>query len=72
MWDFEDTANYKIAKQAMRIVDEDRCQWAVQEGYTTRQHSLMPINCSPKNNLVVGVPGHQDSIWSKAAARSII
>ena len=40
----------------MQLVDADRVCWAAQHGYAVRLASLSPLNCSPKNNLIVGWP----------------
>ncbi|XP_036619391.1 glutathione S-transferase C-terminal domain-containing protein isoform X2 [Trichosurus vulpecula] len=45
-----------IGKQCMCLVDVDRA-WAAQEhGYSVRVISMEPESCSPKNNMIVGVP----------------
>ena len=45
------------AKRCMRIVDADRMAWAVQVArYQTVICSLLPLACSPKNDVILGVP----------------
>jgi len=43
-------------ERCMAIVDYDRCQLARQHGYTVSLAKLLPPSCSPKNNLLVGIP----------------
>lgn len=45
-----------IGKQCMGLVDLDRAQAAERNGYSVKVMSMEPESCSPKNNMVVGVP----------------
>jgi hypothetical protein len=45
------------AKHCMRMVDSDRIAWAQEiAAYRTFLASLQPLSCSPKNNVIIGVP----------------
>ena len=52
--DFVRKRNFRIAKRCMRVVDADRTSFAAEHGYAVRITSLFPLNCTPKNNLIVG------------------
>ncbi|XP_012583183.1 PREDICTED: glutathione S-transferase C-terminal domain-containing protein [Condylura cristata] len=45
-----------VGKQCMCLVDLDRARAAEERGYTVRVISMEPESCSPKNNLIVGIP----------------
>ncbi|XP_041077819.1 glutathione S-transferase C-terminal domain-containing protein-like [Polyodon spathula] len=45
-----------IGKQCMGLVDLDRAQAAERNNYSVKVMSMEPESCSPKNNMVVGVP----------------
>ncbi|KAM6220714.1 glutathione S-transferase C-terminal domain-containing protein isoform 2-T2 [Rhynchocyon petersi] len=45
-----------IGKQCMYLVDLDRARAAEERGYSVQVISMEPENCSPKNNMIVGVP----------------
>ncbi|MBN3303131.1 GSTCD protein, partial [Amia calva] len=45
-----------IGKQCMGLVDLDRSWAAESHGYSVRVMSMEPQSCSPKNNMLVGVP----------------
>ncbi|XP_078483887.1 glutathione S-transferase C-terminal domain-containing protein-like [Ciona intestinalis] len=53
-WNF-DTEKAKQGKQCMGLVDTDRIEYAQSKGYTTSIYTMQPHDCSPKNNLIVGV-----------------
>nr|CAB3251053.1 glutathione S-transferase C-terminal domain-containing protein-like [Phallusia mammillata] len=53
-WNFEN-GKAKQGKHCMAIMDTDRINAASDQGYKTELYSLQPQNCSPKNNLIVGV-----------------
>ncbi|XP_063225131.1 glutathione S-transferase C-terminal domain-containing protein homolog [Bacillus rossius redtenbacheri] len=42
----------------MGLIDADRCLQAREHGYTVSLAKLVPPSCTPKNNLLVGVPRH--------------
>ncbi|XP_030644121.1 glutathione S-transferase C-terminal domain-containing protein [Chanos chanos] len=46
-----------IGKRCMGLVDLDRSWAAETHGYTVRVITMEPESCSPKNNMLVGVPG---------------
>lgn len=46
----------EVAKLCMQMVDADRCRWMEEQGYVCAMGSLHPLDCSPKNNLIVGLP----------------
>ena len=43
-------------KLCMGIIDMDRCLHAKEAGYTVSLAKLIPETCTPKNNLLVGIP----------------
>ncbi|KAJ9595097.1 hypothetical protein L9F63_013623 [Diploptera punctata] len=43
-------------KVCMGIIDMDRCLQAKELGYTVSLSKLIPETCTPKNNLLVGIP----------------
>ncbi|XP_032489524.1 glutathione S-transferase C-terminal domain-containing protein [Phocoena sinus] len=45
-----------IGKQCMFLVDLDRARAAEERGYSIQVMSMEPESCSPKNNMIVGVP----------------
>uniref|UniRef100_A0A2K6EP84 Glutathione S-transferase C-terminal domain-containing protein n=1 Tax=Propithecus coquereli TaxID=379532 RepID=A0A2K6EP84_PROCO len=45
-----------IGKQCMCLVDLDRARAAEERGYAVQVISMEPESCSPKNNMIVGVP----------------
>ncbi|XP_004626760.1 glutathione S-transferase C-terminal domain-containing protein [Octodon degus] len=45
-----------VGKQCMCLVDLDRARAAEEHGYSVRVISMEPESCSPKNNMIVGVP----------------
>ncbi|XP_058923420.1 glutathione S-transferase C-terminal domain-containing protein isoform X1 [Kogia breviceps] len=45
-----------IGKQCMFLVDLDRARAAEERGYSIQVISMEPESCSPKNNMIVGVP----------------
>nr|XP_019594497.1 PREDICTED: glutathione S-transferase C-terminal domain-containing protein isoform X2 [Rhinolophus sinicus] len=45
-----------IGKQCMCLVDLDRARAAGERGYSAQVISMEPESCSPKNNMIVGVP----------------
>ncbi|XP_059779349.1 glutathione S-transferase C-terminal domain-containing protein isoform X1 [Balaenoptera ricei] len=45
-----------IGKQCMFLVDLDRARAAEECGYSIQVISMEPESCSPKNNMIVGVP----------------
>ncbi|XP_006881217.1 PREDICTED: glutathione S-transferase C-terminal domain-containing protein [Elephantulus edwardii] len=45
-----------IGKQCMCLVDLDRARAAEEHGYSVQVISMEPENCSPKNNMIVGIP----------------
>ncbi|XP_047110243.1 glutathione S-transferase C-terminal domain-containing protein homolog isoform X1 [Schistocerca piceifrons] len=40
----------------MYVIDTDRCLYAKEHGYTAHIGKLIPETCTPKNNLIVGIP----------------
>jgi hypothetical protein len=53
-----DELNHKTnqGKKCMAIIDTDRCLQAEESGYKVHMSKLVPETCTPKNNLLVGVP----------------
>ncbi|KAJ8407568.1 hypothetical protein AAFF_G00274250 [Aldrovandia affinis] len=49
-----------IGKQCMGLVDLDRSWRAEAHGYSVRVMTMEPDGCSPKNNMLVGVPAGRD------------
>ncbi|XP_021536038.1 glutathione S-transferase C-terminal domain-containing protein isoform X1 [Neomonachus schauinslandi] len=45
-----------VGKQCMCLVDLDRARAAEECGYSVQVISMEPESCSPKNNMIVGVP----------------
>jgi len=63
-WSFPSTPSFHIAKKCMTAIDYDRSLWAQSLGYCTDIGSLNPLNCSPKNNIIIGVPAQDTTgIW---------
>ncbi|XP_045522378.1 glutathione S-transferase C-terminal domain-containing protein homolog [Pieris brassicae] len=42
--------------RCMAIIDSDRGRLAEEHGYTVTLSKLKPLSCTPKNNLLIGVP----------------
>ncbi|CAK1555886.1 unnamed protein product [Leptosia nina] len=42
--------------RCMAIIDSDRGRLAEEQGYTVTLARLKPLSCTPKNNLLIGVP----------------
>jgi len=57
---FVTSSNFILAKRCMQIVDADRLLWAAEHGYEVRMASLTPLDVTPKNNLIVGIPAEED------------
>jgi hypothetical protein len=55
-WDFETDVNFAVAKRCMRVVDADRLAYASEQGYLCQLLQLLPLVCSPKNNVIAGQP----------------
>lgn len=53
---FPKKKQFQIAKKAMICVDIDRSFWAQQYQYRTDVKSLLPLHCSPKNDVIIGIP----------------
>lgn len=54
---FINSDNFMIAKRCMQLVDADRLLWVQQQhGYRVSMASLEPLEVTPKNNLILGVP----------------
>ncbi|XP_015112657.1 glutathione S-transferase C-terminal domain-containing protein homolog [Diachasma alloeum] len=49
----------KQGYRCMRIIDGDRKTQAEECGYTVLITKLVPESCTPKNNLLVGIPGDE-------------
>ncbi|GFR66451.1 glutathione S-transferase C-terminal domain-containing protein [Elysia marginata] len=43
-------------RECMDLVDSDRAAYAKELGYEVTLCSLQPMSCTPKNNLLVGIP----------------
>ncbi|GFO11567.1 glutathione s-transferase c-terminal domain-containing protein [Plakobranchus ocellatus] len=43
-------------RECMNLVDSDRAAYARELGYQVTLCSLQPLTCTPKNNLLVGIP----------------
>jgi hypothetical protein len=54
---FLKTQNFILAKRCMQIVDADRLLWAAQHDYSVCMASLRPLEVTPKNNVILGMPG---------------
>lgn len=52
----EHNAKTDQGKICMGIIDTDRCLQAKEAGYSVMLAKLIPESCTPKNNLLVGVP----------------
>ncbi|KAK7789975.1 hypothetical protein R5R35_008501 [Gryllus longicercus] len=50
-------------KKCMGIIDKDRCLHASEAGYFVSLAKLIPESCTPKNNLLVGIPNE----WQDAS-----
>ncbi|XP_072534592.1 glutathione S-transferase C-terminal domain-containing protein [Salminus brasiliensis] len=51
-----------IGKCCMGLVDLDRSWAAETSGYSVRVMTMEPESCSPKNNMLVGVPAVKDEV----------
>ena len=38
----------------MNIMDTDRCMAATEKGYSVFIGTMLPVGCSPKNNIIIG------------------
>lgn len=38
----------------MNVMDTDRCMAASEKGYSTSVCTMLPLECSPKNNIIIG------------------
>jgi len=38
----------------MSVMDTDRCMAANEVGYSTTIKTMSPLECSPKNNIIIG------------------
>jgi len=52
----EHNAKTDQGKICMGIIDTDRCLQAKEAGYSVMIAKLIPESCTPKNNLLVGIP----------------
>lgn len=52
----EHNAKTDQGKICMGIIDTDRCLQAKEAGYSVTLAKLIPESCTPKNNLLVGIP----------------
>jgi hypothetical protein len=52
----EHNAKTDQGKICMGIIDTDRCLQAEEAGYVVTLAKLIPESCTPKNNLLVGIP----------------
>ncbi|EGD80622.1 hypothetical protein PTSG_01210 [Salpingoeca rosetta] len=46
----------EFGRNCMAIVDTDRLHYAQDHGYSTLMSALVPITCTPRNNIIVGWP----------------
>lgn len=56
--EFTNNDNFIVAKQCMRLIDLDRASWTSDQvlgKYRLYQSSLQPLNCSPKNNVLIAM-----------------
>lgn len=44
-----------LGKKCMGLVDMDRASAAREQGYSVTLYTMQPPECSPKNNLLVGI-----------------
>lgn len=52
----EDHPLTKRGARCMAIIDSDRGRLAEEYGYSVTLSNLKPLSCTPKNNLLIGVP----------------
>lgn len=50
------TPTAKQGEECMGFIDTDRAYYAQDHGYSVELSTLQPISCSPKHNLLLGVP----------------
>lgn len=43
-------------EKCMKTIDVDRCLHAKENNYRVHLAKMIPVTCSPKNNLLIGVP----------------
>lgn len=48
----------------MELVDKDRLEHARERGYHVELLSMEPRDCTPKNNLLIGVPPSRGRLFS--------
>jgi len=53
---FVKTRNFALAKRCMQIVDADRICLMSEYGYSGEIASLSPLEVTPKNNIIIGIP----------------
>jgi len=55
---FVASQNFQLAKRCMQIVDADRLLWVLQQQshYKVSMASLDPLDITPKNNVILGMP----------------
>lgn len=46
--------NAIIGKHCMNVMDTDRCMAAIEKGYSVIINTMLPLQCSPKNNIIIG------------------
>lgn len=53
---YDDNTKTSQGNRCMTIIDSDRCLRAEEAGYIVTLSKLDPPSCTPKNNLLVGIP----------------
>ena len=53
---FVTSRNFRLAKRCMQIADADRLCWLSEYGYSGAISSLLPLEITPKNNIIIGIP----------------
>eukprot|EP00668_Euglena_longa_P030147 GGOE01037566.1.p1 GENE.GGOE01037566.1~~GGOE01037566.1.p1 ORF type:complete len:773 (-),score=182.55 GGOE01037566.1:14-2332(-) len=71
-WDFVATEEFSFAKRCMQAIDADRRQYAHELAqYATVLCSLSPLECSAKNNILIGTaPGRPCPLCSPVQCRA--
>lgn len=57
-----DERQFRAAKLCMQLVDADRLLWMEENGYRCAMGSLTPLQCSPKNNVIIALPRQRQAV----------
>ena len=69
---FVESRNFAVAKRCMQLVDADRICWMAEHGYIGKVGSLKPLDVTPKNDLIFGIPLERISTRKKTAVATML